>query len=159
MELNSKEYQIYKNIDFTNRYEKLSNDFQSEKELDFKTEDVLKIIRELGYQAKFIKKYNFYKVEEKIDGIKFYLNISLKYSIAELIIGATKIKTDQFITGDVFGGLYRDVKYAEGVDLQSGINLPSFSTYNDLDAILKEAFSIYEDFKKEVIKEYGNKNV
>lgn len=153
MELNSKEYSVYKNIDFISRYEALSNSFQFEDRLDYANDKVLDLLNTLGYKAKYVKNNNFFKVEEKIGGIKFYLNICLKYSNSELIIGATDVVRDQFITGSVFGALYKDLKYAEGIDLDKNIKKPKFRTYEDLEAILKEAFSIYEDFKTELLKQ------
>lgn len=64
------------------------------------------------------------------------------------------MEKDQLITGSVFGRLYRGIKYAEGVDLEKNIRDPKFRNYEDLEVILKEAFSIYSDFKKEVLKIY-----
>ena len=93
------------------------------------------------------------EIIEKINGIKFYLNICLKYSNAELIIGATDIAEDRFITGSVFGRLYKLIKYAEGIDLEENIKKPKFRTYEDLEFILKETFRIYEDFKAELLKQ------
>lgn len=153
MEINSKEYQLYKNIDFANRYAVLSNSFQFEDRLDYSNDKVLSLIAKLGYKAKYIKNNNFFKIEEKINGYKFYLNICLKYSNTELIIGATEIEKDQFITGSVFGGLYNDIKYAEGIDLEENIRDPKFRNYEDLQIILENAFGIYEDFKRELIKQ------
>lgn len=153
MELNSKEYGIYKNINFIVRYETLSNSFQFEDRLDYTNDNVLNLLNVLGYKAKYVKSNNFFKIEERINGLKFYLNICLKYSNAELIIGAVDIVSDHFITGSVFGRLYKLIKYAEGIDLQENIRDPKFRTYEDLEAILKETFSIYEDFKKELLKQ------
>jgi hypothetical protein len=153
MELNSKEYQVYKNIDFVKRYESLSKSFQYEDRLEYANDEVLNLITKLGHKAKYVKSDNFFKVEEKVNGIKFYLNICLKYSNAELIIGATDITKNQFITGDVFHGLHSDIKYAEGIELDGFVKKPKFRNYEDLEAILKEAFSIYEDFKAELLKQ------
>jgi hypothetical protein len=153
MKLNSKEYLVYKNIDFVKRYESLSKNFQFEDRLDYANDEVLSLITKLGYKAKYVKSDNFFKVEEKVNSIKFYLNVCLKYSNAELIIGATDIAKNQFITGDVFHGLHSDMKYAEGVELNGFVKKPKFRTYEDLEAILKEAFSIYEDFKTELLKQ------
>lgn len=153
MELNSKEYLLYKNINFVKRYENLSLNYQFEDRLEYKNEGVLDLMAKLGYKAKYVKSNNFFKVEDKIEGIKFYLNTCLKYGNAELIIGAAEIKADQFITGSVFHGLYSDIKYAEGVQLGEFMKMPKFRTYEDLEAILKEAFSIYEDFKTELLKQ------
>jgi hypothetical protein len=153
MELNSKEYQIYKNIDFVKRYEVLSSSFQFEERLNYTNDEVLSLIAKLGYKAKYLKNNNFFKIEDKINGVKYYLNICLKYSNAELIIGAAEIEKDQYITGSVFGGLYRDIKFAEGIDLEENIKKPKFRNYEDLREILKEAFLIYEDFKQELLKQ------
>ncbi|WP_430612013.1 hypothetical protein [Flavobacterium sp. JP2137] len=153
--LNSREIKIYKNIDFIRRYEALSTNFQIDDELNYSKEEVVSIIKALGYDVKFMKKNNFFKIEQKIDGIKFYFHICLKYSLVELIVGALYNENNIFITGDVFGGLYKDMQPLQGVELGKGINKPSFSSYSELTEILKEAFSIYEDFKTEVIKEYG----
>ena len=65
MELNSKEYQVYKNIDFANRYEILSNNFQFQDRLDYANDEVLNLISKLGYKARYIKSNNFFKVEDK----------------------------------------------------------------------------------------------
>ena len=152
MKLDSKEYKIYKSIDFIKRYEALSKNFQFGDRLDYSNDKVLSLIAKLGYKVKYIKNNNFFKIEEKINGYKFYLNICLKYSNVELIVGATEIEKDQFITGSVFGGLYKDMKYAEGIDLEENIRDPKFRNYEDLEIILKEAFNIYEDFKNELLK-------
>lgn len=94
----------------------------------------------------------FFKVEEKANGIKFYINTCLKYSNAELIIGATDVTRESHITGSIFHSLHSDIKYAEGIELDGFVKKPKFRTYEDLEAILKEAFSIYEDFKAELLK-------
>lgn len=156
MELNDKKYKVYKNIDFANRYENLSNRFQSEKELKFSDENAIELICSLGYSVKYIKKNSFFKLEERIDNLKFYLNISLKYSIAELIIGATNLQKDEFITGGGFGAIYHDIKDNEGNGFDIKIKKPSFSNYEDLKEILKETFCIYEDFKQELLKQKLN---
>ena len=97
MELSKKEYEIYKKISFVERYEKLSVKFQFEERLDYSKESVLDLIKKLGYTAQYVKKDNFFKIEEKKGIIKFYLNICLKYSNVELIIGATNIIEDKFL--------------------------------------------------------------
>lgn len=152
--MNIKEYELYSNIKFTERYKSLSESFRSENELIYTNEEVIKIIEELGYTAKFVKKNNFFKVEQIEFKIKFYLNISLKYSITELIIGATDLQKDNFITGGPFGALYKDLKYKEGQETVDGIMKPAFENYFQLKKILKIAFDIYEDFKRELVRVY-----
>lgn len=114
-------------------------------------EKVLEIANEIGYKISFVKKNNFFKFQEKIGTYKIYFNFSLKYSIVELIIGITNLKKDIFITGGTFGNLYEDIKYFE-TKKESKIFMPSFENYQELEEILREAFSIYKDFKTEVLK-------
>ena len=53
--MNYKEYEIYKKISFVERYEKLSVKFQFEERLDYSKENVLDLIKKLGYIAKYVK--------------------------------------------------------------------------------------------------------
>ena len=152
MELSKKEYEIYKKISFVERYEKLSVKFQFEERLDYSKESVLDLIKKIGYTAKYVKKDNFFKIEEKKEIIKFYLNICLKYSNVELVIGATNIIEDKFLIGGVFGRICKKVNYYKGISLDENIKKPKFRNYEDLEEILTEAFAIYEDFKTEVLK-------
>ena len=147
MKLSKKEYEIYKKISFVERYEKLSVKFQFEERLDYSKESVLDLIKKLGYTAKYVKKNNFFKIEEKKGIIKFYLNICLKYSNVELIIGATNIIEDKFLIGGVFVRICTEVNCYKGISLDENIR-----NYQDLEEILTEAFAIYEDFKTEVLK-------
>lgn len=151
MEFQSKEYDLYKKINFCDRYESLSNSYQFEERLEYTNNEVIQMISELGFKSKYVKIDNFFKIEEKGERVKFYLNICLKYSNVELIIGATDSKSNKFITGSVFGRLFRNIKYAEGIDILENIKKPKFRNYKDLREILQEAFSIYEDFKKELL--------
>ena len=147
-----KEYEIYKKISFVERYEKLSVKFQFEERLDYSKENVLDLIKKIGYTAKYVKKDNFFKIEEKKGIIKFYLNICLKYSNVELVIGATNIIEDKFLIGGVFVRICTEVNYYKGISLDENIKKPKFRNYEELQEILTEAFAIYEDFKTEVLK-------
>ena len=152
MKLSKKEYEIYKKIFFVERYEKLSVKFQFEERLDYSKENVLDLIKKIGYTAKYVKKDNFFKIEEKKRIIKFYLNICLKYSNVELVIGATNIIEDKFLIGGVFVRICTEVNYYKCISLDENIKKPKFRNYEDLEEILTEAFAIYEDFKTEVLK-------
>jgi len=152
MEQNSKEYDVYKNIDFANRYEAISKNHQFEDSFEkYSNEEVVKLISELGYKSKYIKSDNFFRTQDKIQNVEFYFHICLKHGIVELIIGAVNTENNKLITGGVFGWLHSDIKEAEGIILDKKVRKPQFRSYNDLREILKEAFSIYEDFKREVV--------
>ena len=81
--MNYKEYEIYKKISFVERYEKLSVKFQFEERLDYSKESVLDLIKKIGYTAKYVKKNNFFKIEEKKGIIKFLLYNYLIISISK----------------------------------------------------------------------------
>ena len=152
MEIESKEYQVYKNIDFVQRYESLSQANQFDERLEYSKEKVIELINGLGFKSRYVSSDNFFKTQENIRGIKFYFHQCLKYSNVELIIGAVKVETDELIAGSVFGRIYRLFKYAEGIEIENNIKKPKFRNYGDLEEILREAFSIYEDFKVEVLE-------
>lgn len=152
MELDIKELELYRKINFCNRFEKLSNCYQFDNTFErYSNDEVIKIISANTYKVKYVKSGNFFKIEEKLFDIKFYLHISLKYGNIELIFGSVDIKTNKYITGGPFSRLYGLIKFKEGINLENNIRYPKFRNYDDLRAILKEAFSIYEDFKKELI--------
>lgn len=74
---------------------------------------------------------------------KFYFHISLKYGMVELIWYVDK--GEEFYGGSVWSVMK---KILEGNDEQ--LMKPEFHTYEELKEILKEAFSMYEDFKREL---------
>jgi hypothetical protein len=146
--------EIYKNINFYNRYKSISNSNQFENTFEnFSKEEVLNIIKKIGYIAKYYKKGNFFEIKEVIKEVKFYFNINLKYGLVELIIGATNVKTNSFIMGGVFGHISDEIKQSQKTNNEEKIYLPSFRNYDDLELILKDAFSIYEDFKNEIVNQ------
>jgi len=146
---------IYKNINFYNRYEKLSNDYSFENTFEnYSNDEVDKIIENLGYKARYDKKENFFGIRECQNNIIFYFNISLKYGLAELILGSRDNSTKDYLVGSVFSGMAKDIEPFIGREREGYIKKPRFRNYEDLRDILKEAFSIYEDFKREVVKEY-----
>jgi len=154
MDLTSKDYILLNKINFDTRYKELSKKNQYDITFEnYSNEEVIKMMNMLGYTAKYFKNGNFFKIEEKLNDIIFYLNISLKYGLAEFIIGGTKAITKEFIYGGTFGNIFKDIKYFTNEETDQGVNKPSFRNYDDLKVILKEAFSIYEDFKSEIIKQ------
>ncbi len=153
MSLSSEEIiAIYKRIDFQNRYEKLSNSYQFEERLEYSNDSVIKLLEELDYRPKYIRSNNFFKIEDTLGDIKFNLNINLKYSNVESIIGATNLKTKEFLLGDVFGGICKDIEIFESQEKEGFVKKPKFRNYSDLQEILVEIVSIYEDFKYEILK-------
>ena len=97
-----------------------------------------------------MKKENFFRVGEvkNKDIYTFRFNISLKYGLVEFIWEA-------WHTGEVRTG----TSWAMFVDVLSNdtekILRPCFHSYDELKEIMKIAFEMYEDFKRELIPIYS----
>jgi hypothetical protein len=149
MELNNKLRPVLDKIDFVNRYRSLSNKFRFESPYfsNYSNEKVIEIMNNLGYKAKYMKSENFFKIQESEIDFQFQFNISIKNGIVELIWDVLKSKQRLQI-----GGPWGMITQLFNLNYDERIKLPVFRNYEDLEEILKEAFSIYEDFKAELIK-------
>jgi len=126
-------------INFIDRYKQLSKKYDFDLNESFEKYDnneVITLIKELGYDVRYYKKENFFKIQEEKSARDRYFHISLKYGIVELIWwapwGVLKSHLD---------GKYDDDK----------IKRPVFRNYTDLRGILQEAFAMYEDYKRELL--------
>jgi hypothetical protein len=152
MKLNDKIKQTLEKIHFGSRYKKLSESFQfKENYTTVSNDDVLGIINSIGHVALYEKKGNFYKLIDEFSTYKVQLNISLKYGNVELIWGFWTNEIPVLDISGPWGLIYRMV-----MNMEERILMPKYRNCTDLHEILKEAFSIYEDFKREVIREYNN---
>ncbi|MRJ09004.1 hypothetical protein EDL98_08280 [Ornithobacterium rhinotracheale] len=154
-----KQLKIYENMNFYNRYERLSEKYQLENRFEnYANENVIALYQELGYEAKHIKKNNFFKIEEKIENIKFYFHTCLKYGNIELIIGASDMEKNEFLLGGPFAHISKEIEILKNIEKEGYIRSPKFGNYEDLYEILKVVLHIYEDFKKEVLKSFNKGN-
>lgn len=154
MKLDNKLRIVLDNIDFVNRYRLLSNNFRFDSPYfsNYSNEKVIEIMNDLGHKAKHIKSENFFKIVEKKSDFQLQFNLSLKNGMVELIWG---VWYKEQVLDDVCGpwGLITQL-FNKNNDER--IKLPTFRNYEDLETILKEAFSIYEDFKAELIRQEGS---
>ena len=147
MELNLIVKQVLLDIDFINRYEALSKEYSPEKLRNkpplkyLDGELVMDMISEAGYIPGFDPKEKFFKFYEKIEDYRFGLHIVLYNGTVELI-WAVKDK-EKSIAGMPWG-IYSRLM----IDPDYRIKMPNFSDYDELEDILKTAFTIYEDFKQ-----------
>ncbi|WP_025694110.1 hypothetical protein [Paenibacillus durus] len=81
---------------------------------------------------------------------KFQFNISLKYGLVEFIWAVWK--NNDLQTGLPWGMLKQ---LLDGRDDEK-VKKPVFRNYGDLKEILKDAFSMYDDFKRELVLVYDN---
>lgn len=134
-------------INFVRRYEELSARFNAdrvpsaERLIYIDGEEVMEMIRSLGYFPQFNKKEKFYKIkEEHIENFIFGVHIILRYGMVELV---WVVREDgELLLGAPWGTYSRRL-----VDVNYRIKAPVFGTYEDLEDILKITFKMYEDFK------------
>lgn len=142
---------IYKGIDFVNRYKSICekhDDFSNRMEGN---RAVLyeEILNRLHIKYKYFKKDSFFKLEDHIKDFKINLHFVLKNGIVEAFIYIEK--GDDYLKPN---GRFDFIPEELGVDFNRKIfNLPKYINENELEEIIKEILSIYEDFKSELLKQ------
>ena len=141
-------------MNFINKFEELSKKYSPEKVsmedrlLDLDIAAVMKIIENLGYSVSFNKSEKFVRVEEVIQkDLVFGVNIMFPNGRADFI---WEVRHNEEVRlgspWTVYSRLLIDSNYR--------IQMPAFRDYNELEALLKESFEMYEEFKAILIKEY-----
>jgi hypothetical protein len=134
-------------IDFINRYKSLAARYKFKSDERFKNYDnneVSKIFAELGYPARYDKRENFFQIVEEYPSFQFGFHIYLKYALLELIWVVRK--DGELLIGDPWDWLKQ---LLDGTDER--FRAAGFRNY-DLREILKEAFEMYEDFKRVLLE-------
>jgi len=153
MELSKKEFEIFEKINLYERYSNISNQYRFEETFEnYSNDEVIKIVKELGYSAKYRKKENFFQIIETINEMKFYFHFSLEYGLVEIIIYWECINNKDKWGGGTFAGICKKIEIAKNEEKEGYIKKARFRNYEDLKNILREYFLIYEDFKTEVLK-------
>lgn len=147
IELNLKIKNALVKMDFIRRYEELSSHFSSERTpsserlVYVERDEVMSIIRDLGYSPLFNAKEKFYKIKEEQTGtFTFGFHIILRDGMADLVWVVRE-------NGELLLGTPWSVYSRRLIDVNYRIKKPVFGTYEDLEDILKTAFGMYEDFK------------
>ena len=132
-------------INFIERYEKLSAQFSvaktpaNDRLIYIDGEEVMEMIRAAGYSPRFNPKEKFYKIEEEhIGKYIFGIHIILRDGRVELV----------WVNGTLLLGAPWGTYSRRLIDTNYRIKPPVFGTYEDLEAILKIVFEMYEDFKR-----------
>lgn len=151
MEFNNEIKQALNSINFVKRYEELSNEYN-----DIKTpmklrleivdvEEVIDTIKDLGYDAKFVKKEKYFHIEDTIlNEYSFSCNIILFGGTVDLVWIVKKY--DDLILGSPWGTYSKRL-----ISPQYKIKKPIFGTYNDLEKILQISFTMFEEFKQALL--------
>ena len=153
MELSKKELEIFEKINLYERHSNISNQYRFEETFEnYSNDEVIKIVKELGYSAKYRKKENFFQIIETTNKLKFYFHFSLKYGLVEIIMYWECINNKDKWGGGTFAGICKKIEIAKNEEKEGYIKDARFRNYEDLKNILREYFLIYEDFKTEVLK-------
>ena len=150
MELNPIVKEALVNIDFIERYQRLSNEFSDEKIpsekrlVNVDKTEVFRILNKLGYEASYDSRERFFKIkEERIGKYSFGFYMILR-GYADLIWVIRE--DDQVLLGAPWGTYSKRM-----LDPEQKIKHPFYGTYDDLEQILTTAFEMYKDFKKAII--------
>ena len=153
MELSKKELEIFEKINLYERHSNISNQYRFEETFEnYSNDEVIKIVKELGYSAKYRKKENFFQIIEITNKLKFYFHFSLKYGLVEVIMYWECINNKDIWGGGTFAGICKKIEIAKNKEKEGYIKKARFRNYEDLKNILREYFLIYEDLKTEVLK-------
>ena len=153
MELSKKELEIFEKINLYDRYRDINNMYRFEETFEnYSNDEVIKIVKELGYTAKYRKKENFFQIIETINEMRFYFHFSLKYGLVEVIMYWECINNKDIWGGGTFAGICKKIEIAKNEEKEGYIKKARFRNYEDLKNILREYFLIYEDLKTEVLK-------
>ena len=152
MELNPIIKQALVDIDFIERYQRLSDEYSaemvpSEERLVYVDKDeVFEMLSKLGYESSFDSREKFFKIkEEQFGKYKFGFHISLRDGNAELIWVVRE--GDTVILGLPWG-IYSRLM----INPDYRIKRPFYGTYDDLENILEVAFEMYKDFKNAICR-------
>lgn len=150
-EFNKKVKEALIRINFVERYEKLSYLYDDKRTRDeerliyIDRGEVMEIIQDLGYEPKFDSREKFFKIkEEPIGEYLFGFHIILRDGRVEMVWVVRE-------NGEVLLGSPWGIYAKQIIDSSHIIKKPVIGDYDDLEAVLKEAFLMYEDFKKAML--------
>ncbi len=146
---------ILNKINFAGRFEALSRQHPIRPDLDLLMIldfDLTKeILESFGYKIRYFRGERFFQATEKRDGYEFKFNIALEYGQVELIWAVFRDKKLVRPLSRIWMGLY---ELLMNVPWEQVPLYPFFGDYDELEAVLRESFSLWEDFKREFLAEY-----
>ena len=147
--------ELFERINFAGRFEALSRQHPIRPDLDrlmILDFDLTKeILESFGYKIRYFRGERFFQATEKRDGYEFKFNIALEYGQVELIWAVFRDKKLVRPLSRIWMGLYGLLM---NVPREQVPLYPFFGDYDELEAVLRESFSLWEDFKREFLAEY-----
>lgn len=132
MELSKKELKIFEKINLYERHKNLSNQYRYKDKLkNYSSDETIRIVKELGYLAKYRKKESFFQVIETINEMKFYFHFSLKYGMVELIMGMMN-KNKKNIIGGLVSNICKKIEIVKNEEKEGDIKKARFRNYEVL---------------------------
>lgn len=145
--LSQRVLQKYESIQLLERYKALSDIFQSINSLeDYDTDKVLQMLQVIDENFSYYKTEGFFGLKSLENEMDFRINLSLKYGVVESVIWGKNL-----VTNEQYGGpISRIIKLIQISKNKEGIvriPYPCFTSYKDLNQIIKELINIFNDFK------------
>ena len=132
MELSKKELEIFEKINLYDRYRDINNLYRFEETFEnYSNDEVIKIVKELGYTAKYRKKENFFQIIETINEMRFYFHFSLEYGMVEIIMGMMN-KNKKNIIGGLIPNVCKKIEIVKNEEKEGYIKDACFRNYEDL---------------------------
>ncbi|WP_420536014.1 hypothetical protein, partial [Capnocytophaga gingivalis] len=121
MELSKKELEIFEKINLYERHKNLSNQYRYEDKLkNYSSDETIRIVKELGYLAKYRKREKFFQIIETINEMKFYFHFSLEYGMVEIIMGMMN-KNKKNIIGGLVPNICKKIEIAKNEEKEGYI--------------------------------------
>lgn len=148
--MDNKIKKIFSSINFVKRYQKICedyNDFENSMTNSNKKK-YLEIINSINDNLEYSSKDRTFKYSSVHNNYVLELVLSLHKGLIEAHLNY--LNKGEWIMYNRFDG------YAEELEkgFRDKLTIPKYTSYEELEEILKEIFSIYEDFKEEFIKQY-----
>ena len=138
--------QILEKILFVNKYENICseyNDFDNSLRGNNK-KLYIDIIERLGYETEYISNGSFFRIKQN----DVLLHLVLKDGLVEPLLYVMK-NGDAVYPRGRFDAIAEEIRNG----FRDKYTIPFYTSESDLEGILKEVFSIYEDVKREVENE------
>lgn len=145
-------YEAFRKINFSKRFKQIVNEFNNFESNLYKTnkKEVLKLLNNLGFNFTFCD--GAYINIEQFDSIKFQITLNIKGNVLCTLYIWYKGELINLVSGH-FTFVRNKLESIEE------FIAPNFSNYEDLEKILSALLSIYEDFKREFLKQVNEQQI
>lgn len=140
---------IFRKIDFVKRYQKIYEKYHNfENRLDTSNKKMyLENIKLFDQSVIYQSSDKMFQVDFKHKTCSLNLGLSLNYGIVEARL--FYIKDEEWLLFNRFDFLCEELQKG----FREKYNIPKYSSEDELKEILREIFSIYEDLKKEFVRQ------